>query len=87
MITSLKSDIKNILYISTQADGTRLSHHVKGSIVVLDEFEVNREYPMRQVIQASNYEDGEEYQVVLCVYDDFWVLKLENGDKFLIFNV
>jgi hypothetical protein len=55
--------------------------------VVLDEFEVNREYSMRQVIQASNYEDGEEYQVVLCVYDDFWVLKLENGDKFLIFNV
>ena len=70
MITSLKSDIKNILYISTQADGTRLSHYVKGNIVVLDEFEVNR-----------------EYQVVLCVYDDFWVLKLENGDKFLIFNV
>jgi hypothetical protein len=70
MITSLKSDIKNILYISTQADGTRLSHYVKGNIVVLDEFEVNREYPMRQVIQASNYEDGEEYQVVLCVYDD-----------------
>ncbi|QPB08764.1 hypothetical protein CPT_Metamorpho_012 [Klebsiella phage Metamorpho] len=86
-MNNLVSDIKEIIRISTSYGNVPFSEYVKGNIIVLDDFTVAKDYPVRRSIRGDNIEDGEVYTVVLDVYDDFFVLKLENGDEFLIFNV
>lgn len=84
MITSLKADIKNILNISTTEDGTKLSDMVSDFHVV-EEFKLDKkDLELKSTIVARNVEDGEEYIVELDWYSGFWVLRLENGDEFLL---
>lgn len=88
MITSLKSDIKTILEISFTYDGVNLLSMIGGNFNVIERISVDSIHnELKSFITARNVEDGEEYIVEFERYQHFWILRLENGDEFLIFRV
>ena len=88
MTTSLKSDIKTILETSFTYDGVNLLSMIGGNFNVIERVSVDSTYnEMKSFITARNIEDGEDYIVELEQYQHFWILRLENGDEYLIFRV
>lgn len=85
MIVSLLTEIRSILAAAKTVDGARFTDFVGHVSVATANFETNEKVSLVINGFAPDPDDEEEVEPVrLYRYSFGWVLKLDNGDEYLI---